>query len=152
MSFTRVDLPEPETPVITVSMPSGRGTSMFFRLFACAPRTVMGLPFGQRRFSGMGIFNSRAKYRPVSKAGVVAISLGEPMATRGTPALPGGELLQDLVHRGRRIADGQRRKIGNRPARDLHCQALGPQASLAARAARHRRHVLRHPLAVAVGV
>ena len=70
----------------------------------------------------------------------------------GDLALSRGELLQDLVHRGPRLADGQRRKIGNRPARDLHCQALGPQASLAARAAGHRRHVLRHPLAVAVGV
>ena len=38
MSFTSVDLPEPETPVTTVSNPSGKVTSTFFKLFALAPR------------------------------------------------------------------------------------------------------------------
>ena len=38
MSFTSVDLPEPETPVTTVITPSGNVTSRFFRLFSRAPR------------------------------------------------------------------------------------------------------------------
>src|SRR6266851_3338376 len=52
MSLTRVDLPEPETPVTTVSRPRGRVTSTSFRLFARAPRIWMALPLGLRRFSG----------------------------------------------------------------------------------------------------
>ena len=39
-SSTNVLLPEPETPVTTVSRPSGMGTSMSCRLRRCAPRTV----------------------------------------------------------------------------------------------------------------
>ena len=45
MSFTSVDLPLPETPVTTVSRPSGNSTSMFFRLCSCAsPLTPSILP------------------------------------------------------------------------------------------------------------
>ena len=33
-----VDFPEPEMPVMTESRPTGKRTSTFFRLFACAPR------------------------------------------------------------------------------------------------------------------
>jgi len=35
------DLPEPDTPVSTVSTPRGISTSMFFRLCCRAPRTTM---------------------------------------------------------------------------------------------------------------
>ena len=46
MSFTSVDLPEPETPVTTVITPSGNVTSRFLRLFSFAPRIVSAAPFG----------------------------------------------------------------------------------------------------------
>ena len=36
-SSTRLDFPEPETPVMHTSMPRGISTSMFFKLFAEAP-------------------------------------------------------------------------------------------------------------------
>ena len=42
MSKARVDLPDPLTPVMTVSWLSGIVTSMFLRLFCSAPRTMMG--------------------------------------------------------------------------------------------------------------
>ena len=47
MSLTSVDLPEPLTPVTAVSVPSGIATSMFFRLFARAPRMTIS-PFERR--------------------------------------------------------------------------------------------------------
>jgi hypothetical protein len=37
-SCINVDLPLPEIPVITESLPTGKRTSMFFKLFARAPR------------------------------------------------------------------------------------------------------------------
>ena len=37
MSFTSVDLPEPETPVTETKRPSGIDTSMSLRLFSLAP-------------------------------------------------------------------------------------------------------------------
>src|SRR5215469_10762768 len=52
MSFTRVDLPEPETPVTTFSKPRGNVTSISLRLFAVAPITCIALPFWLRRVPG----------------------------------------------------------------------------------------------------
>ena len=88
MSFTSVDFPEPETPVTTVSSPRGIGTSMFFRLLACAPRIEMALPFGTRRFQGTAILTAPERYWPVSESGFAAISAGGPAATSCPPALP----------------------------------------------------------------
>ena len=49
MSPTREDLPLPDTPVTTVSTPSGNWTSMSLRLFCMAPLTVT--EYCQGRFS-----------------------------------------------------------------------------------------------------
>ncbi|SKV09877.1 Uncharacterised protein [Mycobacteroides abscessus subsp. abscessus] len=40
MSLTRVDFPEPDTPVTEVNTPSGKETSMSLRLCSRAPTTV----------------------------------------------------------------------------------------------------------------
>ena len=48
MSLTRVDLPDPETPVTTVITPSGKVTSRFLRLFSFAPRMVSAVAIGVR--------------------------------------------------------------------------------------------------------
>src|SRR5258707_389798 len=40
MSFTSVDLPEPDTPVTQMKLPTGKSTSMFFRLCCVAPITL----------------------------------------------------------------------------------------------------------------
>ena len=52
--MTRVDLPEPETPVTQVITPRGMVTSMPRRLLAAAPRSVRQ-PFGWHRLPGRGI-------------------------------------------------------------------------------------------------
>ena len=39
MSFTSVDLPEPDTPVTQVKRPTGNDTVTFFRLLPLAPTT-----------------------------------------------------------------------------------------------------------------
>ena len=44
ISLMSEDLPEPETPVTAVKVPSGIETSIFFRLFCAAPLTVRVLP------------------------------------------------------------------------------------------------------------
>ncbi len=69
MSLTSVDLPEPLTPVTAVSVASGIATSMFFRLFARAPRMTIS-PFdggtpGCRRRNRAFAAKIRAGERPV---------------------------------------------------------------------------------------
>ena len=85
MSLTKVDLPEPETPVTTVITPSGNTTSRFFRLFSRAPRTVMALPFGLRRSGSMAMCWRPEMYAPVRDAGEFMISAGVPAATNSPP-------------------------------------------------------------------
>ena len=66
MSLTSVDLPEPLTPVTAVNTPSGIVTSMFFRLFARAPRITMS-PFREgRRARGVSMASSPRRYAPVT--------------------------------------------------------------------------------------
>ena len=48
-------LPEPDAPVIAISLPSGNVTSTDFRLFSRAPRTVSVLPLPLRRRFGVSI-------------------------------------------------------------------------------------------------
>src|SRR5262245_46263647 len=66
-SWTSVDLPEPETPVMQVIMPSGISTSMFLRLCFAALRIRKILGPGFRRCLGIGTFNSPLRYLPVSE-------------------------------------------------------------------------------------
>src|SRR5215467_12377000 len=54
ISFTSVDLPEPETPLTTVINPSGQDTSIFCKLCSEAPRTTSAFPFGEPRLCGRG--------------------------------------------------------------------------------------------------
>ena len=54
MSVTSVLLPEPETPVTAVNVPSGKRTSTSRRLWARAPTTSSALPLPVRRRVGMG--------------------------------------------------------------------------------------------------
>jgi len=55
-SFTSVDFPEPDTPVIHVKTPSGIFTSIFFRLFCSAPKISIDFPFDFLLFLGTEIF------------------------------------------------------------------------------------------------
>ena len=56
MSLTSEDLPEPETPVIAVNVPSGNVTSTLRRLCSRAPSTTSSRPgITGRRLAGIGI-------------------------------------------------------------------------------------------------
>ena len=87
ISFTRELLPEPDTPVTQVITPSGKFTSIFFRLFSAAPRTVSH-PVGLRRSDGTGIFNLPLKYAPVMDSSHCIISSAVPTATTCPPCSP----------------------------------------------------------------
>jgi hypothetical protein len=54
VSIVKVDLPDPDTPVMQVKVPSGMLAVTSFRLFARAPVTVSFLPDPLRRVSGKG--------------------------------------------------------------------------------------------------
>ena len=58
MSLTSVDFPEPDTPVTATKRPSGKATSMPWRLCSRAPRTTRCSPDPARRLSGTGIERS----------------------------------------------------------------------------------------------
>jgi hypothetical protein len=44
MSFTKVDLPDPEAPVTVMNLPRGNLTDISFKLFSLAPNTSIYLP------------------------------------------------------------------------------------------------------------
>ena len=54
MPLTKLDFPDPETPVITVITLSGKLTSIPFKLFILQPFNVMEV-FHARRDDGMAI-------------------------------------------------------------------------------------------------
>ena len=68
VSFTSVDLPEPDTPVTQVNRPSGNSAFTFLRLLPRAPFTWM-TRFGSRgvRSAGRAIFLRPDRYLPVSE-------------------------------------------------------------------------------------
>ena len=68
MSFTSVDLPDPDTPVTAIRHPSGNETSMSLRLCSRAPRTVTTSPSPGRRRAGTGIDRLPDRYWPVIDA------------------------------------------------------------------------------------
>ena len=68
ISFTSVDLPEPDTPVTQTNWPSGKVTSMSVRLCSRAPRTVMVLSVAGRRTAGTAMDRFPARYCPVMDA------------------------------------------------------------------------------------
>ena len=73
------DLPEPETPVMHTSLPSGMSTVTFFRLFCCAPTMVIFLPFPSRLVCGTGMNRCPLKYWPVMDSGHFKIPCTSPL-------------------------------------------------------------------------
>ena len=53
--MVKLDLPEPDTPVMQVKVPSGMEAVTLRRLFSRAPWTVSFFPDPLRRFAGTGI-------------------------------------------------------------------------------------------------
>jgi len=66
ISLTKVDLPEPLTPVTDTKTPSGRSTSISLRLFSFAPLTVsFRFASSGRRLLGIAMDLRPLKYAPV---------------------------------------------------------------------------------------
>src|SRR5690606_29120577 len=86
VSLTRVDLPEPDTPVTQVISPAGISRSTSLRLFPLAPyrrRVIFG--FGLWRLAGTSIFRLPDRYWPVSERGERTRSSRVPWPTISPP-------------------------------------------------------------------
>ena len=92
MSSTSELLPEPVTPVTTVTTPSGNRTSTFLRLCCRAPLiTIAGPPASRpagRRFVGTGIAVLPLRYGPVSDWADALTLAGVPAAVIWPPPSP----------------------------------------------------------------
>ena len=71
ISFTSVDLPEPETPVTQMNLPTGNSTSMSLRLCCAAPRTRNEPRSSSRR--------CRNRDRPFAREELARDRLGRPL-------------------------------------------------------------------------
>ena len=79
--MTRVDLPEPDTPVTQVSKPTGNSRSTFLRLLPVAPVMVSMRDSSQgMRFFGTAISSEPLRYLAVSDFLFFRISGSEPWA------------------------------------------------------------------------
>ena len=77
MSTTRLDLPEPETPVMPTKQPSGKRASTSCRLLARQPLSSSQRRFlALRRLAGTGMARMPERYWPVSEAGSAITSVG----------------------------------------------------------------------------
>ena len=88
ISLTNEDLPEPETPVTQVSVPSGIVKSVCLRLFTAQPLTVMLLPLPLRRISGTGMNFLPERYCPVMDLSLLSSSSIVPSNTTSPPLRP----------------------------------------------------------------
>src|SRR5215831_14147148 len=88
ISFTRVDLPLPLTPVTQMKTPNGNVASIFLRLCSSASLTVRLLPFPVRRSSGVLISSRPERYLPVRDLELDWIWVGDPAATTLPPSFP----------------------------------------------------------------
>ena len=62
IELTRVDFPEPETPVTAMNFPRGKRAVIFCKLCSCAPVISIKRPFPTRRSSGTSILRLPDKY------------------------------------------------------------------------------------------
>ena len=88
VSVTRLDLPEPETPVTTVNVPNSIFAVTFLRLLARAPVMVSAPRPGRRRSAGSSTMRAPARYLRVSESGHAMISSGVPAHTTRPPFSP----------------------------------------------------------------
>src|SRR3546814_5533403 len=87
MSFTRVDLPDPDTPVTAVNTPSGNSTVRSFRLCSRAPFTTRHSLPGGRRLAGTGMERLPDRYCPVIDALFLRSCLTVPRSEEHTSEL-----------------------------------------------------------------
>ena len=88
-SRASVDLPDPDTPVITTSRPSGMRALMRCRLCSCAPRISSAAVLRSTRRAGCsGCWSGWARKRPVTDCGWRCSSAAVPAATTCPPRRP----------------------------------------------------------------
>ena len=86
VSVTKLDFPEPETPVMQVSSPTGLCRSTPLRLFPRAPSTdSIRLSSAGVRCSGTRMARFPERYSPVREPLVLQISFALPWATMSKP-------------------------------------------------------------------
>ena len=88
ISFTRVDLPDPETPVTATKQPSGNSTSMSWRLFSRAPLSSSRSPSAGRRTCGTRISFPPERYCPVRERSSARRPSRSPEWTTSPPCSP----------------------------------------------------------------
>ena len=88
ISWIREDFPLPDTPVTQISSPSGKCTSIPFRLCSAAPRMTSSWPFPCRLTVGTGIFFCPLRYWPVTDSGQAHRSSTDPAQTTFPPLTP----------------------------------------------------------------
>src|SRR5919206_394136 len=108
MSLTRLDLPDPLTPVTATKQPSGKATSTLRRLCSRAPSTTSSRPFCRGRRSG----GTSMRRRPVEREVVQADVDEEPEPGVDLFQHPGTDQLLAVVELEPakplvRVADGQ---------------------------------------------
>src|SRR5437879_2710895 len=151
MSLTSVDLPEPDTPVTEVKVPSGIFTAMPLRLCSRGLWIVMKWPLPLRRAAGTGIVSAREAEpppfaarqragRPVERQVVEADvqQQAEPLAdllehAPGDGRLPLGQ--REGVEERARVLDGLPHDVRDRAAADLDAERLRAQPRALARRA-----------------
>ena len=79
--------PEPDTPVTTISSPSGKVTFTSFRLLPLQPVSCMVFPFPSLRSLGSSMARSPFRYCAVSVC-VLSMSAGLPWKTTSPPLRP----------------------------------------------------------------
>src|SRR5207247_2641674 len=89
-SCINVDLPLPEIPVITDSLPTGKRTSISFKLLA--PAALISIQFSVSRSDlrdpRMGWQSGFFRQRAVSEFGVLSMSRSVPLTTTSPPWIP----------------------------------------------------------------
>src|ERR687890_715461 len=89
MSLTRVDLPEPLTPVTAMNWPSGKPTVRLRRLCSRAPCTTSSRPgVCGRRVRGVGIALRPDRYAPVGDCLLASSPCTDPLCTICPPCSP----------------------------------------------------------------
>ena len=89
VSLTKVDLPEPDTPVTQVNKPTGKAISTFFRLLPDALRITISLSLCTGvNVTGTSIATLPDKYCPVNDSSLFRISSRLPWAIICPPCTP----------------------------------------------------------------
>ena len=97
--MTKLVLPEPETPVTQVNVPTGIWTVMSFKLCSFAPLITRNLPVPLRRSAETGVFIPAREILAGKRARTIVISARLPCATISPPVTPARAHIDDVVRR-----------------------------------------------------